>query len=206
VLAVLAGLLACASCSPPETAFEGFGGDAQRLRMVNRTIVRIPERDGVRLSSSTGYGVAWVEGSDFAAGTIEVDVRGQESLAQNFVGLAFHRQDDDSYEAVYLRPFNFRVHDPVRRQHAIQYIMLPDFDWPRLRETFPEEFENPSIRPSRPPIGSGSASSSTAARCGVSSAPPAESHWKCGSLFVSAADRSACGSATSAAGISRTSW
>jgi hypothetical protein len=25
----------------------------------------------------------------------------------------------------------------------VQYIMLPEFDWPRLRKEFPEEFENP---------------------------------------------------------------
>jgi hypothetical protein len=25
----------------------------------------------------------------------------------------------------------------------VQYIAIPDFDWPRLRKEFPEEFENP---------------------------------------------------------------
>ena len=44
---------------------------------------------------------------------------------------------------VYLRPFNFRAEDPTRHQHAVQYIALPDYDWPRLRKEFPEEFENP---------------------------------------------------------------
>jgi len=43
-----------------------------------------------------------------------------------------------------MRAFNFRATDPERHQHAVQYIMLPDFDWPRLRKEFPEEFENPS--------------------------------------------------------------
>lgn len=64
-------------------------------------------------------------------------------MQQLYVGVAFHRKDDESYEAVYLRPFNFRATDPVRKQHAIQYIGLPEFDWPRLRRQFPEEFENP---------------------------------------------------------------
>jgi hypothetical protein len=44
---------------------------------------------------------------------------------------------------VYLRPFNFRIADPVRRQNAVQYIASPDYDWPRLRQEFPGEFENP---------------------------------------------------------------
>jgi hypothetical protein len=44
---------------------------------------------------------------------------------------------------VYLRPFNFRATEPDRHQHAVQYMALPDYDWPRLRKEFPEEFENP---------------------------------------------------------------
>ena len=141
--AVLVGILAASACSPRETVFEGFGADARRLRVVNREATKIPERNGVRLSPASGNGVAWVEGTDFRSGTIEVDIRGREELQQSYVGVAFHRQDDDSYEAVYLRPFNFRATDPARHQHAVQYMSLPDFDWPKLRETAPEEFENP---------------------------------------------------------------
>ena len=43
---------------------------------------------------------------------------------------------------MYLRPFNFRSDGPVRRDHAVQYVSVPDFDWPRLRKEFPQEFEN----------------------------------------------------------------
>ena len=42
-----------------------------------------------------------------------------------------------------MRPFNFRNPDAVRRQNAVQYIAVPAFDWPRLRQEFPGEFENP---------------------------------------------------------------
>ena len=108
-VAVLAGVLAASACSPRETVFEGFGGDARRLRVVNRQVTRIPDRNGVQLSPASGNGVAWVEGTDFRSGTIEVDIRGREELQQTYVGVAFHRQDDDTYEAVYLRPFNFRA-------------------------------------------------------------------------------------------------
>jgi hypothetical protein len=64
-------------------------------------------------------------------------------LDQHYVGIAFHRQNDTTYDAVYLRPFNFRAADPSRRQHAVQYISLPTFDFQDLRHEFPEEFENP---------------------------------------------------------------
>jgi len=152
VIAVLVALVVSA-CSAPESAFDGFGDGAQKLRVVNRKATSIPDRaGGVRLSNASGNGVAWVEGSDFRTGTIEVDIRGQESLQQSYVGVAFHRKSDDVYEAVYLRPFNFRAADPARRQHAVQYISLPDFDWPRLREDFPEQFENP-VDPSLEPTG-----------------------------------------------------
>ena len=147
---MLGGILLLSACSPRETMFDGVGGDARRLRVVNRQIIKTEDRNGVRLSGASGDGVAWVEGTDFSSGTIEVDIRGREDLGQTYVGVAFHRQDDDTYEAVYLRPFNFRAPDPLRKQHAVQYIKRPDYDFEALRSQFPEEFENPvaaSIEP-----------------------------------------------------------
>jgi hypothetical protein len=95
------------------------------------------------LSEKSDVGIAWVDGSDFREGTIELDVRGKDVLQQSFVGVAFHGKNDTTYESVYIRPFNFRATDPARHQHAVQYMTLPEFDWPRLRQEFPEEFENP---------------------------------------------------------------
>jgi hypothetical protein len=88
-------------------------------------------------------GLAWVDGTDFREGTIEVDVRGKDVYQESFLGVAFHAKNDTTYESVYIRPFNFRATDPARHQHAVQYMTVPEFDWPRLREQFPEEFENP---------------------------------------------------------------
>ena len=117
---------------------------AGELRPVNRELTKVQGRsDAVHVAEKEGNGVVWLEGSDFSEGTIEVDIRGRDVFQQSFVGIAFHRKDDTTYDAVYLRPFNFRSADPVRRQHAVQYIAIPDYDWPRLRKEFPEEFENP---------------------------------------------------------------
>ena len=148
--ALLVAIVVLSGCSRGQTRIEGFGHAGQTLRIVNRTATRIQDRNGVRLSSASGNAVAWVEGTKFQTGTIDVDIRGRESMRQDFVGVAFHRKDDSTYEAVYLRPFNFRSSDPTRRQHAVQYIMLPAFDYDRLRTDFPEEFENP-IDPSIEP-------------------------------------------------------
>jgi hypothetical protein len=116
---------------------------AGKLRAVNREVSKLQDRGGVHLSEKPGNGVVWIEGTDFSEGAIELEIRGRDVPQQSFVGVAFHQKDDNTYEAVYLRPFNFRSDDPVRRQHAVQYIALPDYDWPRLRKEFPEEFENP---------------------------------------------------------------
>lgn len=117
---------------------------AGTLRAVNRNVVAAPARPGaVTVTEREGAGVVWIEGSDFSTGTIEVDVRGRDVPQQSFVGIAFGRRDDGTYESVYLRPFNFRNPDVTRRQNAVQYMFVPSHDWPRLRQEFPGEFENP---------------------------------------------------------------
>lgn len=115
---------------------------AGTLRPFNRTVTPLPDRPGaIAINEQEGPGVVWLTGSDFSTGTIEVDVRGRDVPQRSFVGLAFHGKDDSAYEAVYLRPFNFR--NTERRENAVQYIAAPDYDWPRLRKEFPSEFENP---------------------------------------------------------------
>ena len=121
---------------------ERFAG--RTLSIVNRVVTRLQDKaDGVHVSERQDNGLVWIDGSDFGEGTIEADVRGRDVQQRSFVGIAFHGQNNTTYEAVYVRAFNFRATDPERHQHAVQYITLPDFDWPRLRKEFPEEFENP---------------------------------------------------------------
>jgi hypothetical protein len=123
------------------------------LRVVNREATPLPERPGaIRLSERAGDGVAWIEGTNFGEGTIDLQVRGRDVFQQSFLGIVFNRTSDTSYEGVYLRPFNFRATDPDRHQHAVQYIAVPDYNWPRLRKEFPEEFENP-VDASVDPLG-----------------------------------------------------
>jgi len=117
---------------------------AGKLKAVNREVTRLEgSPGGVHVSEQADPGLVWVDGVEFAEGTIEVDVRGRDLLQRSFVGIAFHGKDDRTYESVYVRPFNFRATDPERHRHAVQYMTLPDYDWPRLRQQFPDEFENP---------------------------------------------------------------
>jgi hypothetical protein len=142
--------LLCSVALAATAAVQAVDFSAAKLRPANREFSALPERGGVHVSAKDGPGVVWIDGTDFAEGTIEVDVRGKDVLQQSFVGVAFHRQDDQTYESVYLRPFNFQATDPARHNHAVQYMQVPAFDWPVLREKFPEEFERPVVASVKP--------------------------------------------------------
>ncbi len=86
-----------------------------------------------------GEGLAIYQELEFENGTIEFDVKGKDVLQQSFVGVAFHIQNDSTYNAVYFRPFNFKK--PERSSHSVQYINHPKFTWQKLRSEFPEQYE-----------------------------------------------------------------
>ncbi len=124
------------------------------VEVFNRELTLLYEKHykGIRLSKALGEGVAWLEGVDFSDGTIEFDVRGEDVKQHSFVGIAFHGQNDSTFEAIYLRPFQFRVEDTILRKRAIQYISLPDHTWRKLREQTPGTYEG-SIDPAPDPNG-----------------------------------------------------
>ncbi|GAB3900775.1 hypothetical protein GCM10028803_24270 [Larkinella knui] len=125
------------------------------FKLYNRALKVLPEGDrpGVRLEErDADAGVAWLENVAFQQGTIALAMRGKDVLQRSFVGVAFHGVDDKTYDAVYFRPFNFRASDPVRHSHAVQYISLPDHDWPVLRKNNPDQYEQP-IEPAPDPNG-----------------------------------------------------
>jgi 3-keto-disaccharide hydrolase len=115
------------------------------LKHFNRTASSLNDgvRKGARLSEGAGEGPAYLEGIEFADGTIELDVRGKDVQQQSFVGVAFHGVDGATYEAIYFRPFNFRAEDPARRLRAVQYISHPTYTWQKLRAEHPGRYEQP---------------------------------------------------------------
>ena len=62
-------------------------------------------------------------------------------MQQSFVGIAFHGVNNETLDAIYFRPFNFRSTDPVRKIHAVQYISHPDYTWQVLREQHNGDYE-----------------------------------------------------------------
>lgn len=109
----------------------------------NRTISGVNEdgRSIIRFSEAKLEGLAWLNGKTFSEGMIEFDAKGRDELQRSFIGIAFHGQNDSTYEAIYFRPFNFQATDPVRHIHAVQYISHPKYAWKMLRETRNGEFE-----------------------------------------------------------------
>ena len=117
------------------------------VRTVNRaqTVAQENGRSIVRLDARAGDGIAIVQGPAFAEGTIDLLVRGEDVAQQSFVGVAWNIQNDSTYEAVYMRPFNFRTPDTARAKRAVQYVSQPTWPWPRLRAETPGKYEKPVL-------------------------------------------------------------
>ena len=116
-------------------------------RTVNRsqTVAQENGRPIIRLDAKAGDGFAIVQGPAFSEGTIDLLVRGEDVAQQSFVGVAWGIQNDSTYEAVYMRPFNFRTPDTARAKRAVQYVSQPTWPWQRLRTETPGKYEQPVL-------------------------------------------------------------
>ena len=92
--------------------------------------------------------LAYIHGTQFRDGTIEVDVatklvRPPGVRRPGFTGIAFRGRDDEThYELFYLRPGNASEDDQAKRNHAVQYSSAPDFGWEKLRREWPFIYES----------------------------------------------------------------
>src|SRR4051794_13161156 len=73
----------------------------QGIAVYNRALSPLEEVShvGVRLSKEDGEGVAWLKGIEFSDGVLEFEVRGEDVKQHSFVGIAFHGQDDSTFDA-----------------------------------------------------------------------------------------------------------
>jgi hypothetical protein len=107
-----------------------------KIEAFNRQLSPFSEGNnrGIRFSKNLGDGIAWLKEVEFSNGTIELDIRGKDVFQQSFVGIVFHGIDNQAFDAVYFRPFNFQSADAGRKIHAVQYVSHPDNTWSLLRE------------------------------------------------------------------------
>ena len=107
-------------------------------------------RKAVRLTKDAAdeAALAFVNGTQFRDGTIEVDlatklVRPPGVRRPGFTGIAFRARDDGTrYELFYLRPGNATEDDQAKRNHSVQYTSEPDFGWEKLRRNWPFIYES----------------------------------------------------------------
>lgn len=86
--------------------------------------------------------IVWLKNISFKEGTVDVDLRGKDVFLRSFLGIAFHAQNAGHYELVYFRPFNFLYSDTARRRWSLQYMVIPDYPWNKLRQEHPLVYEN----------------------------------------------------------------
>ncbi len=121
-----------------ETAFQ-----EQQIKAVNRTLSLYENHEGaVEMNAAEGDGLAVLKEIAFETGTIEVELLGGNNPGRSFIGLAFNIQDEETFEAVYFRPFNFVATEQARKDHMVQYVNHPEYTWYKLREERTMEFEN----------------------------------------------------------------
>jgi len=150
--AVLAPLLFCASFGQATANAQTFAlSDTKDLVSVNvkADAVEYKGRKAVRLTNDTEKdGFALLRGTDFQDGTIEADIALKITTPPGvrmpgFVGLAFRARPDASrYELFYVRPGNSHSNDQEMRNHSVQYVSVPDFDWYKLRQKWPWVYES----------------------------------------------------------------
>ena len=123
----------------------------QQIKAVNRTLsIYDKHPDAVEMNAAEGDGLGILKGIAFETGTIEIELLGENSPGKSFIGIAFNIQDEETFEAVYFRPFNFVATEQARKDHMVQYVNHPEYTWYKLREERTMEFENEIPAPPDP--------------------------------------------------------
>jgi hypothetical protein len=106
-------------------------------------------RKAIRLTTQSKEDVfAFLKGIQIQDGTIEADIAMKAitpPVVRNpgFIGIAFRARTDAShYEMFYLRPGNSHSENQAMRNHSVQYVAAPGFDWYKLRREWPWIYES----------------------------------------------------------------
>lgn len=142
VLTIVLLTLGCSESSNYELS-EG------ELQLVNRQIAKT-DSGTIYLNAQTSDGLAIIQDVEFRTGTIEIDLKGENTPGRSFVGLAFNIQNDSTYEAIYFRAFNFKAQDEIRRKRSIQYVYHPTYTWRKLRTEHEGQYESEYLNAPNP--------------------------------------------------------
>lgn len=124
---------------------------SDKIKAVNRSISLFGDKeDAVEMNAEDESGIGIIEDVEFEKGIIEIELLGENNPGKSFIGIAFNIQNDETYEAIYFRPFNFVAKEQIRKEHMVQYIYHPEFTWRKLRKEKTGEFENEIKMPPNP--------------------------------------------------------
>lgn len=122
-----------------------------KIKAVNRIISLFGDSpDAVEMNAKDDDGLGILEDIEFDKGIIEVELLGENNPGKSFIGIAFNIQNDNTFEAIYFRPFNFVAEEQIRKDHMVQYIFHPEFTWRKLRYERTGEFEDKISGPPNP--------------------------------------------------------
>jgi len=122
-----------------------------KIKAVNRIISLFGDSpDAVEMNAKDDDGLGILEDIEFDKGIIEVELLGENNPGKSFIGIAFNIQNDNTFEAIYFRPFNFVAEEQIRKDHMVQYIFHPEFTWRKLRYERTGEFEDEISGPPNP--------------------------------------------------------
>jgi len=123
----------------------------KKIKAVNRIIsLYVDSPDALEMNAEDGDGLGILEDIEFDKGIIEVELLGENNPGKSFIGIAFNIQNDNTFEAIYFRPFNFVAEEQIRKDHMVQYIFHPEFTWRKLRDERTGEFEDEISDPPNP--------------------------------------------------------
>ena len=106
-------------------------------------------RKAVRLTTQSKEDVfAFLKEIQFEDGTIEADIAMKVTTPlgvrmPGFIGIGVPRQDGWlALRSVSTRPGNSHAEDQAMRNHSVQYVAAPGFDWYKLRREWPWIYES----------------------------------------------------------------
>jgi hypothetical protein len=121
------------------------GGKAETVEYQGRKAVRLTTQSKEDVFAFLRF--SGDKGIQFQDGTIEADIDMKVTTPPGvrmpgFVGIAFRARTDGShYDLLYLRPGNSHAEDQAMRNHSVQYVAAPGFDWYKLRREWPWIYE-----------------------------------------------------------------
>ena len=139
VLLIALTLIPCTAANAGSPAEAPITLRLDALEVVNRTARQ--SGAAIQLDAAPGAGFAWIKSLDMNEGCLSLDVKGSNEYGRSFVGIAFRALDADVYDTVYVRPFVFQSDNPEHVANGLQYMSMPEFGWPVLRQRSPGVYE-----------------------------------------------------------------